>query len=177
MEPTSAPRSRTFAWLLRARREARRAAPLSGFGRYSANVAQAPPASSYSIATTGLGSDSSHKNLELQRALLRSHDVALARALQIAPSPLADSNRRPPPYHEREEGVDSCGSLPSNEVPTPRALARVASLFTPVRPGCDLGRRRTGDGLDGQCDRNRARRTSAPRASRARRAPPATPTA
>ena len=24
-------------------------------------------------------------------------------------SPLTDSNRRPPPYHEREEGVDSCG--------------------------------------------------------------------
>jgi hypothetical protein len=28
-------------------------------------------------------------------------------------SPLTDSNRRPPPYHEREEGVDSCGFAPS----------------------------------------------------------------
>jgi hypothetical protein len=24
-------------------------------------------------------------------------------------SPLTDSNRRPPPYHEREEGADPCG--------------------------------------------------------------------
>src|SRR6266496_2565523 len=47
------------------------------------------------------------------------------RDLQVFPSPLTDSNRRPPPYHEREEGVDSCG-IPRNAA-CPRASAVAAS--------------------------------------------------
>src|SRR5262249_989774 len=31
------------------------------------------------------------------------------KSLQKSGSPLTDSNRRPPPHHEREEGADPCG--------------------------------------------------------------------
>jgi hypothetical protein len=56
-------------------------------------------------------------------------------------SPLTESNRRPPPYHEREEGVDSCAFAHSGAglgaslvVASRRVLHGRATL---VRPGCE----------------------------------------
>ena len=58
---------------------------------------------------------------------------------EITVSPLPDSNRRPPPYHEREEGVDSCGiarsgaGLHASDVPALRHFLRCrATLVRPV---------------------------------------------
>jgi hypothetical protein len=58
-------------------------------------------------------------------------------------SPLTDSNRRPPPYHEREEGADSCGvarSSAGSRVSLIAARRRVlhgrATLVRPRKPGC-----------------------------------------
>jgi hypothetical protein len=61
-----------------------------------------------------------------------------AKRLQIATSPLTDSNRRPPPYHEREEGVDPCriplndaAARPSLVAGARRVLRRRATLVRP----------------------------------------------
>ena len=55
-------------------------------------------------------------------------------------NPLTDSNRRPPPHHEREEGVDSCGSWRSGAgsclsvvTAISRVLQRRATLVRPRR--------------------------------------------
>ena len=55
-------------------------------------------------------------------------------------SPLTDSNRRPPPYHEREEGVDSCGFRLAVPLSDPRPYAHVVAFCMTVRPRCDLRR-------------------------------------
>ena len=61
------------------------------------------------------------------------------RYLQRFSSPLTDSNRRPPPYHEREEGVDSCGvALGLAGLGVSLVTARCRALrgrATLVRPG------------------------------------------
>jgi hypothetical protein len=61
-------------------------------------------------------------------------------------SPLTDSNRRPPPYHEREEGVDSCGisrpgtgSLLSVVAAIRRVLQGRATLVRPLGPATLTG--------------------------------------
>src|SRR5438552_4065580 len=52
-------------------------------------------------------------------------------------SPLTDSNRRPPPYHEREEGVDSCGLRLLVRVCVCRQWPRLVAFCIAVRPWCD----------------------------------------
>jgi hypothetical protein len=66
-------------------------------------------------------------------------------------SPLTDSNRRPPPYHEREEGADPCGFAPirvgsgvSPVVAVRRVLHGRATLVRPCDVGSGTCRRLTG---------------------------------
>jgi hypothetical protein len=66
-------------------------------------------------------------------------DARLAQSsdLQEFASPLTDSNRRPPPYHEREEGVDSCGSWRRGAGSVSlacRRLLRSVWMWSNVRP-------------------------------------------
>src|SRR5512133_3695672 len=73
---------------------------------------------------------------------IRQAKVRYAGLLQ---SPLTDSNRRPPPYHEREEGADSCGipcrgacSRVSGSSTRRRVLRRRATLVRPPPGGAIL---------------------------------------
>ena len=59
-------------------------------------------------------------------------------------SPLTDSNRRPPPYHEREEGADSCG-FPRNDAAWRSSL--VAGDRRVLQCRATLVRPRLADGL------------------------------
>ena len=52
-------------------------------------------------------------------------------------SPLTDSNRRPPPYHEREEGADSCGFARSGAA---SRLSLIAALRRVLRARATLVR-------------------------------------
>jgi uncharacterized protein YndB with AHSA1/START domain len=67
------------------------------------------------------------------------------RYVQGFSSPLTDSNRRPPPYHEREEGADPCGipcrgagSRVSGSSARRRVLRRRATLVRPPPGGAIL---------------------------------------
>jgi hypothetical protein len=78
---------------------------------------------------------------------------AKPRRAALLQSPLTDSNRRPPPYHEHEEGVDSCGTArcctglgPSQVAASRRVLQGRATL---VRPGRDMSSSGSLDGWGG----------------------------
>ena len=73
--------------------------------------------------------------------VLHEQTTRNARLQAFRISPLTDSNRRPPPYHEREEGVDPCGIPPSGADLRSVSGRRVVVAFCmAVRPWCDPAR-------------------------------------
>jgi len=67
----------------------------------------------------------------------RATDNARCRFAGLS-SPLTDSNRRLPPYHEREEGIDPCGFARSHAASRVSVAAGCRRVFVCVRPWCDL---------------------------------------
>src|SRR5438067_600842 len=58
--------------------------------------------------------------------------------LQVVSSPLTDSSRRPLPYHERGEGVDSCGIRLNDPASGFSGSPCFVASRGVVRPWCDL---------------------------------------
>jgi hypothetical protein len=69
--------------------------------------------------------------------LYKSRRNKKRRFAALLQSPLTDSNRRPPPYHEREEGVDSRGIQRSDARGGCRGSPRLVAFCVFVRPWCD----------------------------------------
>src|SRR4051795_12095529 len=87
------------------------------------------------VAGTGLGDRSVSDATKAARSPAKKKGHLLA----FCGSPLTDSNRRPPAYHEREEGADPCGFARSGAGASMSAgAARSLGLHggaTLVRPG------------------------------------------
>jgi hypothetical protein len=81
-------------------------------GAIQRGSAPSGPARTSRIAPLGaFGEGTSDSALECPRVTprLRSRQLKLRVCRYFLRSPLTDSNRRPPPYHEHKEGADSCG--------------------------------------------------------------------